>query len=416
MKNGDLFAVLVPIATSVGCGLLIGIERERRKKESDIGAFAGMRTFALVALLGTITHQMGMLWLEACAGLLIVLLIAIAYARSDSQDVGITTEIALFVTYSIGIAAAVDPSIAASIAVIVVVLLLTRTRLHRFATETLTRVEVRDGIVLLAVALIVLPLLPDQEIQALGAINPYRTGVVVVMLLSIQTVAHIALRTVGERIGGALSGFLSGFVSSTATFAAMAARARDSLEATPSFVSGALLSQLASMMQLLALVALLNSAILGRVLLSMGLGAAVILVASVLMLRHAKRTDTAEVVQAKRMFNPLATLTFVALLSLCTLLVSWAKEVLGSQAENATATLAALVDLHAAAAAVLSMSTNAEATVNETMTSLLLILTVNAASKTAISFGGGKAFFLRIAAVLAAALFACWLPQLWWWR
>jgi uncharacterized membrane protein (DUF4010 family) len=412
MTNDGLFTTLVPIATALGCGLLIGIERERRKKESDIGAFAGMRTFALVALLGALVHRIGTPWLEACGGLLIVLLIAIAYAHSESQDVGITTEVSLFVTYIIGITAAVDAAFAAAIAVVVVVLLLTRTRMHRFATETLTRVEVRDGIVLLAAALIALPLLPDQEVRALGAINPYRIGVVVVTLLSIQTAAHIALRTVGERIGGALSGFLSGFVSSTATFAAMAARARDSPSSATPFVGGALLSQIASMVQLTALVALLNPALLWRVSLSVARGGAVILAASVWMLRRTENVDSASVVQAKRMFNPVATLAFVTLLSAFTVIVSWANEALGSEAANVTATLAALVDLHAASAAVLSMGTDGRISAGETLTALLLMLSVNATAKAVISFGGGKAFFWRVVVVLFVALFACWVPLL----
>jgi uncharacterized membrane protein (DUF4010 family) len=414
MTNGSLLTTLLPIATALGCGLLIGIERERRKREGDIGAFAGMRTFALVALLGALVHRMGLPWLEVVGGLLIVLLIAIAYARSEGQDVGITTEVSLFVTYIIGIVAAIEPRLAASIAIVVLVLLLTRTRLHRFATETLTRVEVRDGTILLAALLIALPLLPDRELRALGAINPYRIGVIVVSLLAIQTVAHVALRTVGESIGGALSGFLSGFVSSTATFAAMAARARDLPNSATSFASGAMLSQVASMLQLVALVALLDPALLGRVSLSIGLGSAVILGSSAWMLRSAKQTEAASTMPTKRMFNPLTTLALVGLLSFFTLVVSWSNEMFGAQAANVTATLAALLDLHAASAAVLSMEPNARTTQHETLAALLLMLTVNAATKAVISLGGGKAFFWRVAAALCGALLACWLPQLLW--
>jgi uncharacterized membrane protein (DUF4010 family) len=411
MTNVELTAAFIPIATALGCGLLIGIERERRKQESDVASFAGVRTFALVALLGALTHRVDMPRLQASAGALIVLLIAIAYARSESKDVGITTEIALFVTYVVGIVASINPTFAASIAMVVLVLLLTRTRLHRFATETLTHIEVRDGTILLAIALIVLPLLSDREILAFGAINPHSVGVVVVMLLSIQTIAHVALRAFGETVGGALSGFLSGFVSSTATFAAMAARARDSTGSTNSLAGSTLLSQLASMIQLVALVALLNSALLGRVVLSLGLGAAVIMTASAWLLYQAKRNDVPSEVRGRRMFDPFATVAFVALLTTFTLLVSRVKEMLGTQAANIAAALAALVDLHAAAGAALSLSVNSQATAQETMTALLLMLTVNAASKAVISIGGGTAFFLRVATVLIGALLACWLPQ-----
>ncbi len=412
MNSLDFPATLVPIATALGCGLLIGIERERRKAQSEAAAFAGMRTFALVAMLGALAHSMGLLWLEVCGGLLIVALIGIAYARSESTDVGITTEIALFTTYAIGIAAAIDPAFAALIAVVVMVILLTRTRLHRFATETLTPHEVRDGTLLLATALIVLPLAPDREIAGLAGINPHRIGVVAVTLMVIQTAAHIALRTAGERIGGALSGFLSGFVSSTATFAAMAARARESPGSVATLAGGTLLSHVASRIQLAAVVALLNPALLARLALSLGLGAAALLATSAWMLHRSPVANPAREVQAKQMFNPVATFAFVALLSLFTLLVNWAHGALGAQATFVTATIAALIDLHAAAAAALSPGATLGASLDELRAVLLLMLTVNVASKAVISVGGGRAFCTPTIAALSAALLLCWLPQL----
>jgi uncharacterized membrane protein (DUF4010 family) len=409
MPYNELLATLIPIATALGCGLLIGIERERRKRDSDVGAFAGLRTFAITALLGALVQRLEMPWLVVCGGLLIVALVTIAYARSATRDVGTTTEIALFVTYVIGVTAAINPSLAATVTVVVAILLLTRTPLHRFATETLTQVEMRDGMLLLSVALIVLPLLPDQEFKSFAAINPHRIGLVVVMLLSIQTAAHVSLRIFGQKLGVALSGFLSGFVSSTATFAAMAMRAKEFPESTTASACSALLSQVASMLQLIALVAVLNPSILIQASLSIGLGAVVLTLTSFVMLRGIG-TGTESEVQRRRMFNPIATLAFVALLTLFTVIIGWIDSQLGPSAAKLTAMFASLVDLHAASAAVLSAASNRTIPASELIVTLLLVLTVNIASKAAISFSGGRSFFVRIDAALLIAILATWVP------
>jgi len=45
---------MLGLAVAVGCGLLIGIERERRKGRGPRRGFAGVRTFTLAALLGAV--------------------------------------------------------------------------------------------------------------------------------------------------------------------------------------------------------------------------------------------------------------------------------------------------------------------------------------------------------------------------
>ena len=81
----------------------------------------------------------------------------VAYARDQSDDPGVTTEVALFLTYLIGVLCVVSPPLAAGLAVVLTALLTEREALHRFATEWLTPAEMRDGIVLLSVVLIGLP-------------------------------------------------------------------------------------------------------------------------------------------------------------------------------------------------------------------------------------------------------------------
>jgi hypothetical protein len=102
----------VGIAVALGCGLLIGVERERRKSSSEHRATAGLRTFTIAALAGALAQGLGQTWLVVLGGLLVLLLIVIGYWRENSSDPGITTELALFVTYVLGITAVEHPRVA----------------------------------------------------------------------------------------------------------------------------------------------------------------------------------------------------------------------------------------------------------------------------------------------------------------
>ena len=99
--NGEL-AALPHFLTSLAIGLLIGLERERSP-----GSRAGLRTFALVALFGTLAAMLSEKatpWL-LLGGLIIVgLMMVAAYSRvkDDSADPGTTTIAAILVCYGLG--------------------------------------------------------------------------------------------------------------------------------------------------------------------------------------------------------------------------------------------------------------------------------------------------------------------------
>jgi len=91
------------LATSLGCGLLVGIERERRKGSGPGRAFAGLRTFALTCVVGAVAALTGLSGLVVTGALLVAALGVVAYWRDRSEDPGVTTEMALLLTYLIGV-------------------------------------------------------------------------------------------------------------------------------------------------------------------------------------------------------------------------------------------------------------------------------------------------------------------------
>src|SRR5436190_920004 len=113
---------IVPrLAIALGIGLLIGAERERRKGEGPQRRAAGIRTFAIAAVLGAISLQLGgavllSVVLAAVAGLAIL-----SYLRTHQQDPGMTTESSLLLTLVLGALAIREPAIASGAAVVITI-------------------------------------------------------------------------------------------------------------------------------------------------------------------------------------------------------------------------------------------------------------------------------------------------------
>eukprot|EP01034_Spumella_vulgaris_P039343 gene39343-48612_t len=165
------YAALAVLASALGCGLLMGIERERRKGEGPRRALAGVRSFALASLMGAVAALSGVVALQVVGAGFVAAMCVVAYLRDRSDDPGVTTEIALLLAYLIGLMCASDRLLAAALAVVVTGLLALRGPLHQFASQWLQPGEVRSALVLAALALLVFPLLPDRPLWQ-GVLNP----------------------------------------------------------------------------------------------------------------------------------------------------------------------------------------------------------------------------------------------------
>ncbi len=404
---------LLGLAAALGAGLLIGIERERRKGTGPHRALAGVRTFTLAAVAGAGAQLTGYPWLVVAGAGLIVALAAIGYWRERSRDPGVTTEVALFVTYVIGVVAVGRPSLAAGGAVVVTTLLASRGSLHRFSVDVLSHSELRDGLLFCGAALVVLPLLPEQGATWLPAVNPRRLWGLVVLFMGLQALGYVALRASGPRLGLALSGLASGFVSSTATIAALGARAREAPDLAGACVSGALFSTVATVVLLAVVAATVNPdglRLLGPSLIA-GLIAAVAVAG--LSLRHRPGTAGQEVGRG-RAFNLLYAIGFAVLLSGVTAAMAYLTARFGQLALPLGAALSGFFDVHAAATSVLSVGAAAEIPPAELVTAVLLAFTTNTTSKlVAAVSAGGLAYGARVAGGLLFTALAMWTPLLW---
>jgi len=254
MALADIQDSGISLAAAVGIGLLVGLERERRKGGGPRRIQAGIRTFTIVSLLGAAAATAGGAWTLPAMILALAGLLAVAYARSPVTDAGITTGSALLLTLALGALAMRAPEAAVSIAVVATIVLAARARLHAFVRQSITDEEWRDGLVLAAAALVVLPFIPDRYVGPLQAFNPRTTWTFVVLIMGIGALGHIAQRMLGASWGLAAAGLASGFVSSLATVGAMGARVREAPLMFRAAVSGALMSCVATVIQLAVVV------------------------------------------------------------------------------------------------------------------------------------------------------------------
>jgi len=404
---------LTSLALALGIGLLIGVERERRKGQGPTRQFAGVRSFTLVALLGAGTELLGQVWLTALAGALVAALVVVAYWRDRSADPGVTTEIALFLTFVLGLLAVPYPAVAAGGGAVVAGLLAARGPLQQFATQTLSEQELRNALILAAAALVVLPLTPDAPLAWLAGVNPRQLWRLVVLILAVQAVGDVALRLFGARLGLALSGLVSGFVSSTATIATMGARAREHPELRTACMAAAWFSTVSTSLLLMLLALTLGGGVLAT--LAPLLGAS--LIAALLLGLGALRRSplpTAQEGGRSRAFNLRQALGLALLFTGIAALAAWTQASLGAVATLLTATLAGLADAHAASAAAMALAVRGELDAGLLQLAVLLAFSSNTLSKMVAAWvAGGVRYGAPVSAGLLAVVLAAWLPWLW---
>ena len=385
------------LAVALGCGLLVGIERERRKGQGPQRAFAGLRTFAATSLCGAATALTQIAGLIVAGAVLVVGLALLAYWRDRSDDPGVTTEIALLLVYLDGVLCAVSLPLAAGLAVGLTALLAGRERLHRLALQWLRPGEVRDGIVLAALALMALPLVPDRALWD-GLVNPHAVLRLLVVLLGVQSLAHLAGRLLASRHAVALAALASGFVSSTATIASMGLAVKEQGRDARCMAGGGLVSCVATQLQLLLVASVTQPAWLRVLWAPALLGAVIVAGWGWLAVRRAPTEGTLAVSSPRtegpggggedRMFSLPGAAVVVLLLSGVQVLVHLLQRWLGDAGLLAGVLLAALADLHAAMAAVFSASPPVPGAAAVWSVSLALLVHAGSKSLTAALTGG----------------------------
>lgn len=411
----ELHGHAIGLAVALGAGLLIGVERERRKGRGDDREAAGLRTFVVAAMTGALAQGLPAPGLVAVGALLVVLLAALSYWKSRSRDPGLTTELALLATYLIGVQSVISPTLGAACGAGLAALLAARDRLHRFATLLLSEQELHDGLLLAALALIVLPLIPAQPVEALGGMKARPLAAMVLLIMAMQASGHVALRWLGPQRGLFVSGFVSGFVSSTASVASFGSQARAMPQQTAVLAGGAVLSAAATWVQAVVMSALLSPEAALALLPCAAAGALGAAAAGALMLRSNRTAVGAGAAEpARSALRPREALTVALMLAGVAWVVGNAQRRFGDIGLGIGVGLAALADAHAPIASLASLHATGALATHSMVSGALLAVTANTLTRCAVAaIAGGRGYALRVAVSLLASLSLAWATA-WW--
>jgi uncharacterized membrane protein (DUF4010 family) len=400
------------LAVALGVGLIVGVERGwNTRLEAGGMRPAGLRTFALVALLGGVLAAVGGTgnYIVLAAGLLVLGAFTIGVyvmTAGSTQDFGMTTEIALVSTFALGALAVIGAPFEATAAAIVMALVLgLKEEVHKVILG-LERHELLASLQLLLIAAVLVPLLPARQMGPWDAVNPRIVGMLVLLIAAMSYTGYFAVRVLGSRLGLMLTALFGGLSSSTAVTVAYARRSLAATSHQALFGAGIALAAAMMTPRVAVELAVVNPTVLAGMWPVLAVLALVPLIGVALInYRHA----SVDVPHDVKLSNPLqlrAALVFGVLLSLLFIAGRVIEINLGDAGIYAMAAIAGLVDVDAISLS-LAEAARHELDVTTAQRGIVIALLVNTAVKAALAAALGGLPMLRYATgVLAAALFA----------
>lgn len=355
--SSPVAALLPGLALALAIGLLVGVERGwQLREEKDGDRVAGIRTFALLGLLGGLAgaQARGMTApfpLILLGGAILTLVAGFWLEAQRTGNLSATGAVAGILTLGLGALASTGNMALASVgAGATVILLASRRPLHRAISAT-SSTDIKVLLRLVLVVFVILPLLPDQGMGPFDALNPRRLWLVVVVTSGIAFVGYAMARWLGERSGTLLTAAVGALVSSTAVTIDSGRRIRAGA-AGPTDNAAVAVASAIMFARGLFLTAVLAPLAFPQVLAMVAPAAVVSLLAAGLLLWR-NRTDPQEV--ALRAVKPPGlglALVFAASVAIISVVTAWAQIRFGSGGGAVVIALGGTADIDAAIAAV----------------------------------------------------------------
>jgi uncharacterized membrane protein (DUF4010 family) len=406
---GDAMDLFTRLSVALAIGLLVGLERGWRTRDEESGQrAAGFRTFAITGLLGGVTGA-----LSLTAGGLIIGLAFLGFSLAFTafhwleaqaeRHFSVTTVIAGMLTFMLGtLAVAGDLGAAIAGAVALTALLALREQLHRWVAS-LTWLEIRAVLTLLAMSFLLLPVLPNRTIDPWNAINPYEIWLLAILIAGTSFAGYVAVRALGERLGVVLAALAGGLASSTATTLALARLGRGHPESTGLISAGVLIAGVVMVVRVGVVAVALNNGLLPFLLLPLSSVAALLAVGAGVLLLGTRQDEYPRLVIA----NPLAlgtALRLAALIVAVLLAGELLRRLLGDGGLLLVAAAAGIADVDAVTITLSRLSV-AELDLGTASLGILMAAFVNTMVKTGLAFwAGGPGIGGRVGVVSALAL------------
>jgi uncharacterized membrane protein (DUF4010 family) len=412
----DTYQLIQRLAVALAIGLIIGIERGwKQRAEPEGERAAGLRTLALSGLLGGVWGALALgagAWGVAALGVAFVAFTVVVAAFRYREMVqegsfGATTVIAGMLAFALGAFAVLgDPRAAAAAGVATALLLALKSWLHAWLSK-LTWEELRSGLILLAMTVIMLPLLPDREIGTWLPVNPREVWLMTIFIAALSFAGYVAIRVAGSELGILLSGLAGGLVSSTAVTLNMAHLAREHPAHRETCAAATVLAGAMMMLRVLVVVTVANSALLVNIGPALVLGALTqAAFGALLAWRAGAQEETAPPLSLRNPVEFGAVLQFGALLAVIMALAKGAAAWAGSTGAYVLASLSGVVDVDAISLSMARLAPD-QLSAASAVIAILIAVAVNSMAKVVLATSvGGWAFGRLLAPVLAATLLA----------
>lgn len=416
-------SIVVRLVVAAVAGLAVGLEREWSGHATGPNPrFAGLRTFFLLGIVGGVAGWLAALESVGAVAIGVALLVAgaalvvTAYlltARRGGETVEATTEVAALSVLALGTLAGFGYLIVASGAAAVIVLALSEKKRLRAAVTRIGEAELRAALQFAVLALVILPLLPNQSYGPLGGIQPRALWTVVLIFTGLNFVGYLARKAVGPARGYGVTGILGGLVSSTAVTFQFARMSRQDRALGTGLAIGVIGASTVLLPRVLLVSAVLNHlvaiALIPFVLPAFIVGAAVTTIA-VWRQERPQKTRTEESFESPLRLWSAIKMTLAFQLSL--MAITLVRDTLGARGVIASAALLGLTDMDA-----LTLSMNRLGSTQELIVLAARAITVgvvaNSVLKTALVLALGTGTFRRFAALGLSALMIAAAASLW---
>lgn len=402
IPQGNGLEYLPAFATSLAVGLLVGVERERSP-----AAKAGLRTFALVSMLGTLlallSEKMGSPWILASGIITVGAMILSAYMDDvGDEDPGTTTQVALLLCLCLGSIIWYGYStLAIMLAITTTVLLHFKPELQTM-TKSLSRRDLQSILTFAVLSFIILPILPNQDFGPYQTLNPYQTWWMVVLISGLSLAGYVALRIVGQRYGALLLGFLGGLASSTATTLVYARYGRNSTMSGLAVVV-ILIANLVVLVRLAVLSGVVSPSILPHLLPVLASGLALGSAGAFYWWRSMSRVGDLPMPEIKNPTEIRVALSFGALYAVVLLAAAWLSDIAGSRGLYLLAFASGLTDVDAISLSSLRLFQQGKLLADQTVLAIAIAYLSNLAFKFGLlAFIGGKVLAQRAALGMGA--------------
>ena len=290
MESSIFFALVLSLAL----GAVIGIERElpRHGIDTTKEAFWWIRSYGLIALLGALST-----WLDSTLGeqhlwktvgfigITLFILIQYSYDAFKREKVGVTSEYAALLAYFMGMIVMTGYTVMWVICTVLTLVVLSSKDTIQNYLEKFSRRELWDTLKFAVIALVALPLLPDQKFSIMDFIgyispgnfawthpilllkffNPYSVWFFVVIMTGVQYTWYILSRVIWDRGGILASGAVGGMISSTATTAAMTSKSLLHPNNRNAYASATLAASCIMFIRVILISAVVNPALLNTI-------------------------------------------------------------------------------------------------------------------------------------------------------